>query len=82
MWFLLAALFGLIFILVFIFWPASTSRRTPIGSGCMRCTTPLIGLTLGATILLFGLGVVSLAKKIMPHEVAIQQRHVGMSDEI
>ena len=82
MWFLLAALFGLIFILVFIFWPAEYEPAYSDRQWVYALYTPLIGLTLGATILLFGLGVVSLAKKIMPHEVAIQQRHVGMSDEI
>ena len=30
----------------------------------------------------FGVGVIALAKKIAPHEVAVQQRHIGMSDEV
>jgi ubiquinol-cytochrome c reductase iron-sulfur subunit len=29
-----------------------------------------------------GLGVIAMAKRIMPHEVAVQERHHGMSDEV
>ena len=59
-----------------------------VGSGLLRWSddyalyTPIIGATLGATILFFGIGVVAMAKQIMPHEVAIQQRHIGMSDPV
>lgn len=81
--FLLAALFGLAAVVLFIVWPAGF-QPSDAGDAQVRYAlfTPLVGLTLGLCILFFGTGVVALAKKLTPHEVAVQQRHVGMSDEI
>jgi len=82
-WFLLATVFGVAFIAVFIFWPAG--YRTAYQGGQQQLYalyTPLIGSTLGACVLFFGIGIIALAKKIAPHELAVQQRHVGLSDEV
>jgi ubiquinol-cytochrome c reductase iron-sulfur subunit len=82
-WFLLAALFGLASAVLFIVWPAgyqtaySGTKQTLYG-----LFTPLVGATLGACVLFFGIGIIALAKKIAPHELAVQQRHIGMSDEV
>ncbi|MET3806498.1 ubiquinol-cytochrome c reductase iron-sulfur subunit [Nakamurella sp. UYEF19] len=82
-WFVLTAIFGVAAAALFVFWPAgyqtaySGSSQTLYG-----LYTPLVGATLGASVLFFGIGVIALAKKIAPHEVAVQQRHVGMSDEV
>ncbi len=81
-WFLLAGLFAFVFIVAFIWWPHEWQPASSSGQLSYALYTPIIGATLGATILFFGIGVVALAKKIMPHEVAIQQRHIGMSDPI
>lgn len=37
--------------------------------------TPLLGVTMGGSLLFFGVGLVLWIKKLMPHEVATQQRH-------
>ncbi len=82
-WFLLSALFGLALVVLFIVWPAG--YRTAYDGNAQTLYglyTPLIGATLGASVLFFGIGVIALAKKIAPHEVAVQQRHIGMSDEV
>ncbi len=82
-WFLLAALFALAFAGVFIFWPAGYRPAAAAGSqqALFALYTPLLGLTLGLCVLFFGIGIIAMAKKLTPHEVAVQQRHVGMSAE-
>ncbi len=82
-WFLLSALLALAFVVVFIVWPAGyQTAYTGSKQTLYALFTPLLGLTLGGCVLFFGIGVIALAKKIAPHEVAVQQRHVGMSDEV
>jgi ubiquinol-cytochrome c reductase iron-sulfur subunit len=44
--------------------------------------TPLLGLTMGLALVLIGVGVVLWAKKLMPYEVVVQERHEGASPEI
>ena len=82
-WFLLAAVFGVAAAVIFVVWPAGY-RSVYQGNeqNWYALFTPLVGATLGGCILFFGIGVIALAKKIAPHEVAVQQRHIGMSDEI
>jgi ubiquinol-cytochrome c reductase iron-sulfur subunit len=82
-WFLLSALFGVLTVIVFIFWP-DTYQTAYSGSKqtLYALFTPLVGAALGGCVLFFGIGVIALAKKIAPHEVAVQQRHIGMSDEV
>ncbi len=81
-WFLLAALSGLAFVVIFIFWPAGYQTAYSGNDQVLFALyTPLIGVTLGCCILFFGIGVIAMAKKLTPHEVAVQERHIGMSDE-
>ena len=81
-WFVMAALAAFAFIVVFIVWPAG--YRDPFDSRqwVYALYTPLLGVTLGLSILFTGIGVITIARKIAPHEVAVQQRHVGPSDEV
>lgn len=81
-WFFLAALFALAFVVIFIVWPHD--YRSPFDSDqwVYSVFTPLLGVTLGGAILFTGIGVMAIAKKIAPHEVAVQQRHVGPSSEL
>ena len=82
-WFLLSALFGLITVGVFIFWPAGYQTAYAGNKQVLYALyTPMLGIGLGGCVLFFGIGVIALAKKIAPHEVAVQQRHIGMSDEV
>lgn len=82
MWFAFATIAALAFIVIFIFWPAQYQSYTSDTQWVYALYTPLIGLTLGCTILFFGVGVVSLVRRVFPHEVSIQQRHIGMSAEV
>lgn len=82
-WFLLAALTGLAFVVIFVVWPAGYQTAYSGNKQTLYALyTPLLGVTLGACVLFFGVGIIALAKKITPHEVAVQQRHIGMSDEV
>ena len=82
-WFLLSALFGVLTVVFFIFWPDGYQTAYAGSKQTLYALyTPLLGISLGGCVLFFGIGVIALAKKIAPHEVAVQQRHIGMSDEI
>lgn len=46
-----------------------------------RWFTPAVGLTMGISLLSLGIGMVLMAKKLMPEEVTVQDRHDMKSDE-
>jgi ubiquinol-cytochrome c reductase iron-sulfur subunit len=81
-WFTLAGLAGLAFIVVFIAWPWRYAPAHTDQHLLYLLYTPMLGLTLGLSILGVGVGVVMYAKKFLPHEVAVQQRHDGRSAEL
>ncbi|WP_106849419.1 ubiquinol-cytochrome c reductase iron-sulfur subunit [Blastococcus sp. Marseille-P5729] len=78
----LAALFGLLFVAAFLFWPWRVNDAAPTEWSWAQLYTPILGLTLGLALTLMGAGLVIWAKKLMPHEVSIQDRHEGASPEI
>ncbi|HEY0637698.1 MAG TPA: ubiquinol-cytochrome c reductase iron-sulfur subunit [Pseudonocardiaceae bacterium] len=81
-WFLLAGLGTLAFLGVFLFWPW---EYQPAGSDehvVYLLYTPLVGLTLGIAVFAVGAGVIAYAKKFLPDEVSVQQRHDGPSAEV
>ncbi|RJQ66557.1 Rieske (2Fe-2S) protein [Pseudonocardiaceae bacterium YIM PH 21723] len=82
-WFLLSVVTGIAFIGVFLFWPWEYQPANHEGGGQLlyRLYTPLLGLTLGLSVLGIGVGVIAYAKKFLPSETAIQQRHDGGSTE-
>ncbi len=81
-WFLLSAISAIAFVVVFIAWPWQYETAYSDDQLAYALYNPLIGLLLGLCIFSFGIGIIALAKKIAPHELAIQQRHVGMSAEV
>lgn len=80
--FALAGLFGLAFVIIYIWWPWKFTNTTPGQPTLASYYNPLLGITLGGALLLVGAGLVLWAKKLMPHEVAVQERHEGASPEI
>ena len=80
--FTLAALLGLAFVVAFIWWPWKVNDAAPTESSAALWYTPILGITLGGALLLLGAGMVIWAKKLMPHEVTIQERHEGASPQI
>ncbi len=82
-WFALSALSGLAFIVIFIAWPWWEYRNPgTYGYLLYRLYTPLIGVTFGLSILSLGVATVVYAKKFLPEDVTVQQRHDGPSPEM
>lgn len=81
-WFAMAAVTGLAFILIYLFWPWEYAPQGGRAGLLYSLYTPLIGLTLGLSILGLGMGMIHYAKRLLPHETAVQQRHEGRSDEV
>jgi ubiquinol-cytochrome c reductase iron-sulfur subunit len=81
-WFLLAAVAGIAFIVAFIVWPSEYRAPDTDGYFWYSLYTPVIGVTLGLTILGLGVGALAYTKKFIPHELAVQDRHDGGSAKI
>lgn len=81
-WFALSGVAGLAFTVAFIWWPARYVAPDKDGYLMYSLYTPVIGLTLGITILALGIGVLAYTRKFIPHELAVQQRHDGGSGEL
>jgi ubiquinol-cytochrome c reductase iron-sulfur subunit len=73
--FVISGVFGLAFVVAFIVWP----WRFRLGNSINDYYTPVLGITLALSLLSLGFGILSWAKKLLPHEVAIQTRHDGPS---
>lgn len=81
-WFAVCGLSALAAAAIFIFWPW---EYHPPGSSehlLYLLYTPMLGLTIGLCVLALGVGVIAYAKRFLPAEVAVQERHDGPSDEV
>jgi quinol---cytochrome c reductase iron-sulfur subunit len=83
-WFTIAALTGLGFLAAYLFWPHAYAPPGSPGSGHLLYTlyTPIIGLLLGMSVFAVGAGTIAYAKRLLPHETAVQERHIGGSSEV
>jgi ubiquinol-cytochrome c reductase iron-sulfur subunit len=59
--------------------PLGQPKDYEFGSTAWDWFTPLLGGTLGLALLGLGLAILVYGKKLLPHEIAIQQRHNGAS---
>ncbi|MGQ0842417.1 cytochrome bc1 complex Rieske iron-sulfur subunit [Actinokineospora sp.] len=82
LWFLIAAIAGFGFVGVFLFWPSAYVAPNTEGYLMYSLFTPMLGATLGLSVLGVGIGALLYTKKFVPHEVAVQQRHDGGSSEV
>lgn len=82
LWFLISALFGIAFVVSFIWWPWEYVNVGEPGHGLYLMYTPVVGGTFGLSILALGIAVIQAVHKLFPNEVAVQQRHDGPSDEV
>ncbi|PZF90086.1 cytochrome bc1 complex Rieske iron-sulfur subunit [Micromonospora deserti] len=71
--FLIAGLSATAFLVVFIWWP----WRYRLLGEIEEYYTPLLGTTMGVSLLGIGFGVLVWGKKLLPKEVSIQDRHEG-----
>lgn len=81
-WFGLATVAAIASIVVFIAWPWQYEKPSDPSAFLYSLYTPLLGVTLGITFLALAFGALTYAKRFVPHEVAIQQRHDGPSSEV
>jgi ubiquinol-cytochrome c reductase iron-sulfur subunit len=72
--FLLAGLAATAFVVAYIWWPWEYEGGSDTLS---RYYTPVLGVTLGLSLFAIGAAITTWVKKLMPHEVAIEQRHDG-----
>src|SRR5690606_39236166 len=81
LWFLVAALAGLAFVVALIWWPWQYEPRgNETAHFWYSLYTPVLGITLGISVLSIAFGVLLYAKKFIPNETAIQQRTDNMGD--
>jgi ubiquinol-cytochrome c reductase iron-sulfur subunit len=78
--FLTAGLFATAFVAIYIFWPWEYEGFTAWDDP-RAWYTPLLGITLGLSLLLFAVGVLTWAKKLLPVEELVQDRHDGGSSK-
>ncbi|HEX8760475.1 MAG TPA: ubiquinol-cytochrome c reductase iron-sulfur subunit [Pseudonocardiaceae bacterium] len=83
-WFIIAALTGLGFLAAYLFWPWEYAAPGSPNSQHLlyQLYTPIIGLLLGMSVFAIGAGTIGYAKSLLPHETAVQQRHMGASAEV
>ncbi|WP_028932816.1 ubiquinol-cytochrome c reductase iron-sulfur subunit [Pseudonocardia spinosispora] len=81
-WFLLSALFALIFVVGFIAWPFQYKAPGQPGHLMYSLYTPVIGTSFGLALLTIGVGLITYVKRFFPDELSVQQRHDGRSDDI
>ena len=81
-WLLLGGGFGLLLLLVFLFWPWEYKPREAPGNFVYSLATPLYGLTFGLSILSIAVGVLIYQKRFIPEEISIQDRHDGASRDL
>ncbi|AKK03548.1 cytochrome bc1 complex Rieske iron-sulfur subunit [Corynebacterium epidermidicanis] len=81
-WFALAIVMALAFMAVYLFWPWEYKGLGEDGKWVYTFYTPLLGVTMGLSILSMAIGVVQYQKKFIPEEISVQRRHDGGSDEV
>ena len=75
--FVLTGVAAFAFVGIFGFW----EWKYQFGAGADKWFTPLLGTAMGVALLGIGFGLILWHKKLMPEEVAIQDRHDGASSD-
>ena len=78
MLFMLTGLFGTVFVVAYIWWPWKYEAGAA-PEVLSKLYTPVLGVSLGLALLALGLGIIVWAKKLLPEEVSVQDRHDGAS---
>jgi ubiquinol-cytochrome c reductase iron-sulfur subunit len=71
----LAGLLAIGFVVAYIWWP----WKYEPGATASKWYSPILAVTLGGSLWMLGFAVIVWAKKLLPHEVVIQDRHDGPS---
>ncbi len=75
--FIISGLAALAFVVLYIVWP----WRYELGNNRSDYFTPILGVTLGVSLFALGIAILAWAKKLLPHELSIQQRHGDPSSD-
>ena len=75
--FTLAGILGLCFVVAYGWWPWSYQA----GFNAHKFYTPVLGLSMGLMLLCVGVGMITWGKKLLPEEIAVQERHDGGSPD-
>jgi ubiquinol-cytochrome c reductase iron-sulfur subunit len=70
--FLLSGAAALAFVVAYIWWPFEYAEGATADS---KFFTPILGATLAIALFGIGFGIVVWVKKLMPHELSVEQRH-------
>ena len=74
--FVIAGLAGLGFVVGYIAWPFHYKP----GFNINKWYTPMLGITLGLTLVFLALAMITWGKKLLPEEIAVQDRHDQIPD--
>jgi ubiquinol-cytochrome c reductase iron-sulfur subunit len=77
MLFVIAGVMATAFLVIYIAW----DWKFELGVTASDLYTPLLGITLGISLLSLGIAILAWAKKLLPHEVSIQDRHEQPSSD-
>ncbi|PRQ11128.1 menaquinol-cytochrome C reductase [Corynebacterium sp. 13CS0277] len=81
-WFVLGIVLALAFMAIYLFWPWQYKALGEDGVWMYTLFTPLLGVTMGLSIMCMGVGAVQYVKKFIPEEISVQRRHDGPSEEV
>lgn len=83
-WFIIAAIAGLGSVAAYLFWPWEYAPPGSPDSEHLRYLlyTPIVGVLFGVSVFALGAATIIYSKQLLPHETAVQQRHVGASAEM
>ena len=74
--FVIAGLAGLGFVISYIWWPFQYKS----GFNVNKWYTPMLGITLGLALVFLALAIITWGKKLLPDEIAVQDRHDQIPD--
>ena len=81
-WLVLGIVCALAFLAVYLFWPWEYKGLGQEGMWWYTFYTPLLGVTMGLSIISLAIACALYIKRFIPEEIAVQERHDGPSDEI
>ncbi|MEJ6020460.1 cytochrome bc1 complex Rieske iron-sulfur subunit [Corynebacterium sp. H113] len=81
-WLSLAVVLALAFIAIYLFYPWNYEGHGSENLWRYTLYTPLLGFTLGGSIISLGVGAVKYTKRFVPEEISVQRRHDGPSEEV
>ncbi|TXH43318.1 MAG: Rieske (2Fe-2S) protein [Actinobacteria bacterium] len=77
--FILSAVFAVLFVVFYLTLPVDKNVNVPFSTATINASNVALGLTFGLSIFLIGAGAIHWAKKLMPDQEVVQERHLHAS---